>query len=146
MKRCYLDANVLVYFKDESSPYHAQAISTLEKLVENKFTLYISPLVLDEFLYVLTYYLKQTRAADYATQLKRHLLSIFTIPNLSIVSPPDDKKKHIKVIDYIVSCSLRPRDAYHLLTMKEHKIKYFATFDTDFDQLFEKDVLKRVRT
>jgi len=32
---------------------------------------------------------------------------------------------------------LCPRDAYHLLTMIYNKIDSFATFDTDFNKVFE---------
>lgn len=36
---------------------------------------------------------------------------------------------------------LKPRDAYHLLTMKENRIRFFATFDKDFELVFRKGVV-----
>lgn len=143
MKSCYLDANVLVYFKDESSPHHEEAVSMIEQMVAERYTLYISPLVLDEFLYVATYYLKQTKLPDWTGKLRKYLAAILAIPNVHLVSPSDDKKKQMMVVDYMEKCSLRPRDAYHLFIMKHWKIQYFATFDTDFDSLFSEGVIKR---
>lgn len=51
MQKCYLDSNILISLKDETSFFHNQAKDLLKKLITNSFKLYISPLVLDEFLF-----------------------------------------------------------------------------------------------
>lgn len=39
--------------------------------------------------------------------------------------------------------NLRSRDAYHLFIMVENKVKFFATFDADFDKVFTKGKVKK---
>ncbi|MEK7517593.1 MAG: type II toxin-antitoxin system VapC family toxin [Patescibacteria group bacterium] len=146
-KTCYLDANILVFFKESSSDQHDQAVSIIERLVADNFKLFVSPLALDEFLYAALRYLrkKNTHDQDIKKELKDLLSSILEIPNLEIINPPTAKNLQIKVVDLITDFSLRPRDAYHLLIMKTHKIKYFLTFDSDFYKVFKANVVKSVR-
>lgn len=94
----------------------------------------ISPLCLDEFIY------------NFPGSQKQKFLAfkkILKFPNLTIVNPPTDTKSQAKIIKIMKKFNLGPRDAYHLLTMKHHKIKYFATFDTDFDPVFASNSLKQ---
>jgi len=144
-KACYLDANILIFYKESSSDQHDQAVAIIEKLVADNFTLFVSPLALDEFLYTALHYLRKKRTKDVRSELKDLLLSILKLPNLEIVNPPIDKNKQLKVVDLIADFSLGPRDAYHLLVMKSHRIKYFFTFDSDFNKVFEARAVKNVR-
>jgi len=54
-----------------------------------------------------------------------------------LVNSPTGLKDQIKVVEYMEKYNLCPRDAYHLLTMIYNKIDSFATFDTDFNKVFE---------
>lgn len=141
---CYLDSNILVYLKEVSATQHKQSIVMLEKLVSNEYVLCVSPLCLDEFLYTAFVYLKKAGVKDVAKELKQYLGAILKIPNLTIINPPIEKSSQYKVIAYMGKFSLRPRDAYHLLAIKANKIKYLATFDKDFDKVFEARILKRL--
>ena len=143
-KTCYLDTNILIFYKDTSSDQHNQAISIIEKLVADNFTLFTSSLALDEFLFTALYYLRKKKAKDVRSELKDLLSSILEIPNLEIVNPSTDKDQQIKVVDLIADFSLRPRDAYHLLIALENKIQYLATFDSDFDKVFKTKIVKSV--
>ncbi|MEW6233755.1 MAG: PIN domain-containing protein [Candidatus Omnitrophota bacterium] len=49
-----LDANVLVYAYDESSPYHAAALQLVEKGRGGEISLCLTPQVLNEFFAVIT--------------------------------------------------------------------------------------------
>lgn len=143
-KTCYLDANVLVYFKTVSALQHERAVNLLESLIREKFTLYISPLCLDEFLYAARIYVAKLKPKDVRRELRKYLTSILELPHTTIINPPYERKLQLKVIDFMVRFSLGPRDAYHLFIMKTHKIRYFATFDDDFDEVFKREVLKRI--
>lgn len=144
-KTCYLDANILVFFKESSSDQHDQVVSIIEKLVADNFTLFVSPLALDEFLYAALRYLREKNTKNVKGELKDLLSSVLEIPNLKIVNPPTDKNQQVKVVDLITNFSLGPRDAYHLLIVTENKIQYLATLDSDFDKVFETKVVKNIR-
>lgn len=144
-KACYLDANILVFYKDVSSDQHDQAVGIIEKLVADNFRLFISSLALDEFLFAALYYLRKKKVKDIKSDLKDLLSSILEIPNLEIVNPPIDKNQQLKVVDLITNFTLAPRDAYHLLVVLENKIQYLAIFDNDFDKVFKAKVVKSVR-
>jgi predicted nucleic acid-binding protein len=144
MKKCYLDSNVLVYFKDEKSLYHKKVIEKFIFLIKNDFYFYVSSLVLDEFLYVFRYFLEKNEKKDIFSKLKKALTEILAIPNLFIVSLLKEKEKQIEVISYMERYDLSPRDAYHLMIMKENAIDYFFTFDKDFELVFKEKFLKKI--
>lgn len=132
MKKCYLDSNVLINFKNVQSPFHQETKVLLTNLTNASYRLYISSLTLDEFLYQLQQILLYRKQRNIFPKLSLALKSILDLPGLSLVSPSVNKKSHLKIIDYMENYSLRPRDAYHLLTMKENKIRSLVTFDQDF--------------
>lgn len=134
MDKCYLDANVLIYFVQKKSPFHQKSLSVLTSIIKSKLIPVISPLCLDEFLYHIHGNISQ-KTID--------LKSILKIPNLAIVNPSVKPKDQMKVIRLMDKFKLRPRDAYHLLTMQSNKIKYFATFDNDFNSVFSANLVKR---
>lgn len=142
MKTCYLDANVLVYYKDPSSAFNQISKDIIQKLIEEKWIICISPLTIDEFLYALIGLLKIAGKTNYFVYLVKYLNSVLAIPNLKINNPPEDLKKNSKIVGLMKKYSLRPRDAYHLLTILEHKVTHFATFDTDFEKVFKGGVVK----
>src|SRR3989344_9581797 len=108
IKKCYLDANVLIYFKDVSSPYHQESVALIEKLVAEKFGIFISPLCLDEYLHAVALYLKNLKSKNFEVELKDYLKSILLIPNLNLVNPSKNKDLQTKVVDFMVSFFLRP--------------------------------------
>ncbi len=143
MGKCYLDSNVLVYFKDEAAPQYTQAGQKLALLLEKDCQFFVSPLVLDEFLHgARRTFLKDS--VDLYTPLARALESILDIPSLTIVNPPTDIFAQKQVVSLMKKYSLRPRDAYHLLIMQTNDIESFVTFDTDFRRVFSAKVLKRI--
>lgn len=142
MKNCYVDANLLVYFKDLESPAHAGARLILKKVIDQNYQIVISSLVLDEFLYA-TLHLTYPIGSDKLTNLKLGLQTILKLSDIKLANPPMEPKKHLKVINLMDEFNLLPRDAYHLFIMLENKIKYFATFDNDFNKVFQKGSIKK---
>lgn len=145
MKSCYIDSNVLVYYKNESSPFHTQTVSLIKNLVKNNFAIFTSPLVLDEFLHAFLLYGRQKKERNLKEFLFAYLESILEIPHIKIINSPIDKQSQYRIVEFIHKFFLRPRDAYHLLIMKSNKIKYFATFDRDFDKVFQANIVKRFK-
>lgn len=144
MNKCYLDSNILVYLKDSDSAFHTQSTKKLQFLVEKDFALVISPLVIDEFLYVFRYGLLKQKNPHPFVQLRKALRDILDLPNVCIVSTPIEHPYQVEIIHYMEKYGLDPRDAYHLLTMKKNSVDYFLTFDNDFNRIFKAKVLKLV--
>lgn len=142
MTKCYLDSNVLIYLKDELSVGFSKSRDLVESLILQNIDLTVSPLCLDEFLHEFGKALrKKIPEKDFFTHLERALASILALPHLSIVNPPTDPNAHLNVVSLMRTYSLRPRDAYHLLTMQTNGIDGFATFDNDFARVFAANLL-----
>lgn len=105
---------------------------------------FISPLTIDEFLYVVKYYLIRGKTTHLYQILRKALDEILDIPNLLIVNSPHDEKSQLKVVNLMEKYSLSPRDAYHLLIMEYHRISYFFTFDNDFKAVFKEKILEPI--
>ncbi len=144
MTKCYLDSNILVYLKDEESIGFAKSRKIITKLVSQNIRLFVSPLCLDEFLHEFGKALrKKTPEKEFFTNLTDALASILKLPQLVVVNPPTDPEIQTRVVSLMEQFLLRPRDAYHLLTMQAHDIDGFATFDTDFAKVFSAKLLTK---
>lgn len=144
MKKCYLDANVLICYKNEESLLFEEAKELITSLIEDSYKIYLSPLVLDEFLHPIQFLLKKKKIKKIYPVLKKALKDILSLPNLEIVNPPLEKAAQLRVVSLMKKFNLKARDAYHLLAMQENHIPSFATFDNDFKIVFEKKVVGRV--
>lgn len=142
MSNCYLDANLLIYFQNRKSQFHKQTVQIIKNLVSKEYEVVISSLVLDEYLYK-SLQLSEDSKSETLMRLRKGLKKIFKLPKVKLINPPLETAQHLKVIRLIKQHNLKPRDAYHLLTMLENKIKYFATFDNDFKKVFKKGLLTK---
>lgn len=142
MSRCYLDTNTLLYFTDPAAQFHQRAVELISSLLVQNYALFISPLILDEYFHNAIRF-SQVPRKQALQDLKIGFDQIKKLRNITLVSSPLELKKQTKVLNFMTWYGLRPRDAYHLFIMKANKIKYFATFDTDFDSLFTKGVIKK---
>lgn len=145
--KCYLDSNVLIYFKQENSPFFTDAENILLELMQEDISILISTLTLDEVLLQLRniLVLEKTAHEHIYVLLDNILKDLLSLPNLRIINPPTEKRKQKKILKFMHRYKLRPRDAYHLLTMQEYGISLFATFDKDFKDVFRKNVIKRYK-
>lgn len=142
MKKCYLDANVLLYFTNPRAEFHEQAIEIISSLLIREWMVFISALTLDEYFHNSLRFSQMSK--EHALQdLKKGFGRIKRLKNLNLVHPPDELKKQTKALNMMAKYQLRSRDAYHLFIMRENKIKYFATFDNDFEGVFKKSLLKK---
>lgn len=114
-------------------------------LVKDSHTLIISPLVIDELIYIILRNLKIVGKLSDSHNLplvRQSLAHLLKLSRLTLVNPPTEISQQIKVLTLMEKFKLKPRDAYHLLTIKHHKIGYFATLDHDFDLVFQHTRLK----
>lgn len=141
IKSCYLDANLLVYYQDKSSPFHKQTKLIFEKLFLEKVEIILSSLSLDEYEY--TIFRSGVSKSELMVILKKGLRKILKIPGVKLINPPVELKKHLKVLKLMQVYNLKPRDAYHLFMMLENKVRFLATFDDDFKTVFKKGRIKK---
>lgn len=145
MGKCYLDSNILIAFKDESSPFHQLSKEIIKSLIKKSITLVISPLTLDEFLFQIYYLLpseiKKKREVCFKI-LEKALRDILSLPDLKIVSSPVDSRSQLKVVRFMERYNLKPRDAYHLLIVFSQKIERIATFDSDFGEIEKVEIVR----
>lgn len=146
MSKCYIDSNILICFKFAPSNQHKKAEKIIKSLTPENYQLYISPLTIDEFIHSLNYLLKHYGHPNQniPTLLEEALNSTLSLKHLEIINPPTEKSKNKKILKLMKDFELRPRDAYHLLIMKENNIKEFATFDADFQKVFMDKRLKKL--
>lgn len=144
MKRCYLDTNVLLCFKNEDSPLYLKSKKIIKNLLDESFIICVSPLILDEFLHSLQFILSRNKRNNIYSILGKILKDILNLPQLKIVNPSKTKMAQVKIVSLMKNYFLRPRDAYHLSIMLENKIDSFATFDNDFRKVFKKGILKPI--
>ena len=71
------------------------------------------------------------------------LQRILSHPNLEVVSTSSEVDDQFQVLELMKTYQLAPRDAYHLLTAQTHGAEYIATFDSDFDQVFQSGEIKK---
>lgn len=142
MKKCYLDTNLLLYYSDTDSPFYPQSTDLVSQLLIQKWELLISPLILDEYFHNMIRFSRVSKK-EALRNLKVSFSRITRLPGIELINPPELMKKQTKVLNMMAKYQLRSRDAYHLFIMRENKIKYFATFDNDFEEVFKKNLLKK---
>lgn len=144
MPKCYLDSNVLIYWDNKTSIKHQASLQIIQKLEKSGIVPVISSLVLDEFLHAIALEARKHKTADVYNAARESLDNLLQLPSLYLINPPTDTDKQQEVVNLMEKFSLRPRDAYHLLTMQANEIDSFATFDTDFTAVFAAKILTKV--
>lgn len=142
MKKCYLDANTLLYFTNPAAQFHETAIELISALLIQNYALFISPLILDEYFHNSIRF-SQVPRRQALQDLKIGFGKIKKLKNINLVYSPLEFTKQTKVLNFMIKYQLRSRDAYHLFIMKENKIKYLATFDDDFENVFKQGLIKK---
>lgn len=140
MRICYLDANLLAFLGNENSPFYQKSLDIVDRLIKNGHQLVFSSLTLDEYFHSVIRFSQDPKDVT-INNLKKAYRKLLKL-NIKLINPSLDEKKHLKVIDLIAKYNLHPRDAYHLFIMLENKVRFIATFDNDFDKVFEKGIIK----
>ncbi|MBI4036207.1 type II toxin-antitoxin system VapC family toxin [Candidatus Daviesbacteria bacterium] len=142
MKKCYLDTNILLYFTNPSAELHEKTVELISSLLLQNWALFISALVLDEYFHNALRF-SQFPKKEALQDLKKGFGKIKKLKNINLVHSTLELKKQTKVLKLMEKYQLRARDAYHLFMMRENQIKYFATFDNDFETVFKKRLVRK---
>ncbi|OGE68378.1 hypothetical protein A3H81_02480 [Candidatus Daviesbacteria bacterium RIFCSPLOWO2_02_FULL_38_18] len=142
MKKCYLDANLLLYYSDPDSLFYSQATAIISQLLDEGWTLFLSSLTLDEYFHNMIRFSRVSRE-EAIKDLKGSFGKIIKLPDLQMITAGLQLKRQQKVINLMIKNQLRARDAYHLFIMLENKVKFMATFDNDFNKVFLSGKIKK---
>lgn len=142
MKTCYLDANLLIFLSNKKSSFHQQAVNIIEQLVEGKYQIFLSTLSLDEYFHNFLRFSLDSKEKT-LKKLKAAYRELIQISNLYLINAPLELKKQFQALNFMSKHNLHARDAYHLFIMLENKVKFLATFDSDFDKVFETGKIKK---
>ncbi|MBI5619731.1 type II toxin-antitoxin system VapC family toxin [Candidatus Gottesmanbacteria bacterium] len=143
MTKCYLDSNFLAYWKNRGVPQYKETQRIVEQLQQNETLLYVSPLVIDEYIHAMMGEARVNKHYNPYEVAEKSLNDLLALPLLTIVPTPWDIPSQTQMLTFMKTYSLRPRDAYHLLTMQANDIDGFATFDTDFARVFAAKLLTK---
>jgi predicted nucleic acid-binding protein len=120
-----LDANVLVYYLDETSDHHSDTILKLQGLVDAQEQLITSHHILEEVLFILSKY-------DSTADLEKAVDRISEIPELLLIepSPHIDFTRRYAILSKQLHMGLN--DALLLQLMLDAGINYLFSYDKKF--------------
>ncbi|OGC57064.1 hypothetical protein A3H26_00115 [candidate division WWE3 bacterium RIFCSPLOWO2_12_FULL_36_10] len=102
------------------------------------YKIYTSPIVFDEFWYVLLGILKVKLGNEKNTiynLIQKATKNVLSMEGLNIAVVDLDQKELLNVLEIMYKFKLRPRDAIIVKIMKKTKIKFIVSFDKDFDKV-----------
>ncbi len=133
-KRVFLDTNILVYSKDEASPFFGHVCEALKGLVLNKVDLCINRQVLREYACVVTRPAPRGLSAGIERALKE--ISEFEAAYRVLEYPENVWQQWKRLVRTSGFTGLRLHDAYIGAVMVGHGIKYILTLNIkDFQDL-----------
>jgi len=141
---CYLDSNICIAYLQEPHVFHDKAVEIFINLRKRHIAPIISPLVLDETTHIILRDARIKKKFNHISKIKNGIKKLLSIPFLRLINPPLENQKQLKIFEFMEKFKLKPRDAYHLLTMKVNHVKYFASFDDDFEAVFSKGILQKL--
>ncbi len=126
----YIDTNVLVAYFVRGHSLHKKAVELIEFCKRNEISIALSPLVVDEVLYVIALLHKK----GYLANGTKKVVNILIEGGFSFVSLSVWEEEVIQEIyRFMKAFKLKPRDAFHLKIMLDNNIKSLLTFDSDFN-------------
>jgi len=147
----YLDTNLLLHVRDETSSKYQSARACLAELLAQRAELHVSALVFDELwwgLFRLSYRLLTGRPltgdeykanielwkANWLT-VRRITAEVLALPGLNVLESASSAALVRDAMALIDANPLAPRDAFHLAITLRHQVPAFVTADSDFDHL-----------
>ncbi len=122
----FLDANVFIYFRIDKGVLRERAKARLDSLVDGQLKATVSPLVLDEVLWIVWKHKGRETAIDFIEGL------IFSFP-IKYLDIPGNLMEI--ALPFISNYNLKPRDALHAATMQHHGLTHIISNDSDFDRV-----------
>jgi predicted nucleic acid-binding protein len=128
------------------SNWHTECVAFGARLDQSATISYVSTLALDEVWFSLLQLLihddypdtsfwrivnaDPSIVANYVSQLERITNDIYNNPKVRVISIGSRVPR--RALKHMHEYHLLPRDAMHLATMRQHKIKHLVTTDADF--------------
>jgi len=139
-KALYLDTNYLAAYLFEMHPNNKLSRLKMVEFLEQKKTMCVSCLTLDETLLVIKETiekdipkLKRKSIKTYYEQFKKAFEMIVETPVFAIIQFENDIKQNVlDVVENIKNYGMQPRDAFHLALMKDHNLNTIVTNDKKF--------------
>ncbi len=119
----FIDANVFVYFLDETATQHASTITMLQKLADNQVELYTSHHVIEEVLFIIS------KLTNMPGALETAVATIAELPGLSLIEPDPDLAFAARYIKLIKQAKLGINDALLIQLMLDVGLQHIFTFD-----------------
>ncbi len=138
-KSVFLDTSFLIASQVKGHEFLERTIKLRNEFLNENTKVLTSPLVLDEFWYVLTGLAKSAdksvNAEKVFEQIKHATRNIFTIDGLTLLDVDLTQKELLETLEIMHRYNLRPRDAMIVKLMIKSKLTYIASFDKDFDRI-----------
>lgn len=128
MSKVFIDANVIIYSRDSTAIYHRESQLIIKQIVQLKLQGVVSPWVINEVHY------QMIKTIGYEKAAKR-INDIFISPDIKLVDIALTLLDLKAIMRMSLKHHLKTFDAFHAYYCKKMKIKYIATFDSDFKRL-----------
>lgn len=119
----FLDANVLVYFLDETAALHSTTIAILQKLVDDQAELYTSHHVIEEVLFIVH------KLAKTSGSLAIAINKITELPTLKLIEPAADMAFAARYSELVERVGLGVNDALLIQLMLDVGLSSICSFD-----------------
>ena len=122
----YVDSNIFIYAAIDSTEKGEKARKVIDKIANGEIKAYISPLVIDEVMWVIQKMVNRETAHEVGSL-------IISLPLIWL----DISYETVKTSLSVYERGLDPRDAFHVSVMEEYNISEILSEDKDFDKISE---------
>lgn len=122
----FIDANVLVYFLDQSASQHKSVVAILQKLIDAGASLFTSHHVIEEVLFIVS------RLSGNKDALSTAVKDIAAIPSLNLVEPAADFNFAKAYVELYKSSKVGINDTLLLQLILDAGITVVFSYDQKF--------------
>lgn len=124
----FLDVNVFMYAAGKPHPYKDACVRIISDVENRRLNAAINTEIVQELLYRYS----MIGVATQGVQLSRHVLKL---PLTVLPVTETDVRDAIDLFEQYHPTGLKPRDAIHAATLRQHDIRSMISADKDFDVL-----------
>jgi predicted nucleic acid-binding protein len=128
-KTCFIDTNIIVFASDSRSPWHQSSKEAINKLLNEKFRLFISPQILREYISVASRFTEAKGPVPWDKIMKN--CEDFQKDFILISEDQNTVTELGKLLLKIPSYGKQVHDANVVATMLAHGISNLLTHNTD---------------
>jgi predicted nucleic acid-binding protein len=131
----YIDTNVFlnsILYNPTENIDAQKALLYLQQVVKGEIKAVTSTLTWDEFVWIINKKIDRETSNQKGQQFLEFPNLLFEKVSLNVIK---------KAQDLLLKYSIRPRDGIHLATALVNRIQNFVTFDSDFDDISEVQII-----